>query len=37
VINALDSTPDALWVVADRFVARLKGNHWDRFDHPDNV
>jgi hypothetical protein len=37
VINALDSTSDALWVVADRFVARLKGSHWDRFDHPDNL
>ncbi len=36
LVNALDSTATALWVVADRFVARLAAGVWQRFDHPDN-
>lgn len=37
VIQALDSTEETLWIVAERFVARLQSGQWERFDHPDNT
>jgi hypothetical protein len=37
VVHAVDSTDNALWVVAERFAARLVGDQWQRFDHPDNI
>lgn len=35
-IQALDTSSNALWVFADRFVARLLNGKWERFNHPDN-
>lgn len=37
VIQALDSSANALWVAADRYVARLFAGHWQVYEHPDNV
>lgn len=37
IIQALDATDNVLWVVAQRYVARLRDGVWERFDHPDNL